>query len=204
VPGRLHPPSLRVGMACGPAAGAVIGAHRAFYCLYGDVINTAARMCKHAAAAGAADVHADAAAAAAAAAAGGVRCRRLGTTAVKGKGLMETCDLALEPDAPADPGGPRRSGRLSGEVRRAAPVRVAKNGNMSWMDLEVSRVCLAYISRTSRVHLAYISRTSRVHLAYISRASRVHLVRIWNASPGERQHVVDGPQGLARTCACAQ
>ena len=39
---------LRVGMACGPVAGAVIGTLRAFYCLYGDTVNTAARMCKYA------------------------------------------------------------------------------------------------------------------------------------------------------------
>ena len=39
---------LRVGIACGPAAGAVIGSLRAFYCLYGDTVNTAARMCKNA------------------------------------------------------------------------------------------------------------------------------------------------------------
>jgi hypothetical protein len=39
---------LRVGITCGPAAGAVIGTLRAFYCLYGDTVNTAARMCKSA------------------------------------------------------------------------------------------------------------------------------------------------------------
>jgi hypothetical protein len=38
----------RVGIAHGPAAGAVIGTLRAFYCLYGDTVNTAARMCKNA------------------------------------------------------------------------------------------------------------------------------------------------------------
>ena len=27
-----------MGLHCGPAAGAVIGAHRAFYCLYGDTV----------------------------------------------------------------------------------------------------------------------------------------------------------------------
>jgi uncharacterized membrane protein len=37
-----------VGLAHGPAAGAVIGTLRAFYCLYGDTVNTAARMCKSA------------------------------------------------------------------------------------------------------------------------------------------------------------
>ena len=40
------PLRLQVGLHRGPAAGAVVGAHRAFYCLYGDTVNTAARMCK--------------------------------------------------------------------------------------------------------------------------------------------------------------
>ena len=40
--------SLKVGISHGDAAGAVIGSHKSFYCLYGDTINTAARMCKYA------------------------------------------------------------------------------------------------------------------------------------------------------------
>jgi class 3 adenylate cyclase len=36
---------LRVGLAHGAAAGAVVGLIRAFYCVYGDTINTAARLC---------------------------------------------------------------------------------------------------------------------------------------------------------------
>jgi class 3 adenylate cyclase len=39
---------LRAGIACGPAAGAVVGSLRAFYCLLGDTVNTAARMCSNA------------------------------------------------------------------------------------------------------------------------------------------------------------
>eukprot|EP00960_Hanusia_phi_P074956 768351-Hanusia_phi.AAC.1 len=39
--------SLKVGISYGSVAGAVIGMHRAFYCVYGDTTNTAARMCKH-------------------------------------------------------------------------------------------------------------------------------------------------------------
>ena len=39
---------LKVGINCGPLAGAVTGSLRCFYCLYGDTINTAARMCKYA------------------------------------------------------------------------------------------------------------------------------------------------------------
>ena len=38
---------LRVGISCGSVAGAVIGVVRSFYCLYGDTVNTAARMCKY-------------------------------------------------------------------------------------------------------------------------------------------------------------
>ncbi|EKX37197.1 hypothetical protein GUITHDRAFT_78342, partial [Guillardia theta CCMP2712] len=39
---------LKVGLHSGPAAGAVIGMIRTFYCVYGDTTNTAARMCKYA------------------------------------------------------------------------------------------------------------------------------------------------------------
>ncbi|EKX40784.1 hypothetical protein GUITHDRAFT_75248, partial [Guillardia theta CCMP2712] len=35
---------VKVGIACGPLAGAIVGAHRRFYCLFGDTINTSARM----------------------------------------------------------------------------------------------------------------------------------------------------------------
>jgi class 3 adenylate cyclase len=43
-----HVLNLRVGIACGPAAGCVLGAHRSFYCLVGNTVNTASRMCKYA------------------------------------------------------------------------------------------------------------------------------------------------------------
>ncbi len=33
-----------MGVSCGPAAGAVLGEHRRFYCIYGDTVNLAARM----------------------------------------------------------------------------------------------------------------------------------------------------------------
>jgi len=42
---RQRGPYIKVGIAHGPAAGAVVGTVRAFYCIYGDTINTAARMC---------------------------------------------------------------------------------------------------------------------------------------------------------------
>ena len=44
-----EPMWLKAGISHGPIAGGVIGSHRAFYCLYGDGVNTAARMCKYAA-----------------------------------------------------------------------------------------------------------------------------------------------------------
>ncbi|KAJ1491634.1 hypothetical protein T484DRAFT_1612549, partial [Baffinella frigidus] len=34
---------LKVGVHCGPATAAVVGRHKRFFCLFGDVINTAAR-----------------------------------------------------------------------------------------------------------------------------------------------------------------
>ena len=37
-----------MGLHSGPLAGAVVGSYRSFYCLYGDTINTSARMCKYA------------------------------------------------------------------------------------------------------------------------------------------------------------
>jgi class 3 adenylate cyclase len=151
VPGRLHPPSLRVGMACGPAAGAVIGAHRAFYCLYGDVINTAARMCQLAAAApdppdgvvasaeaaaqvstapsGESAAHApEAPAMQARGGAGGVRCQPLAPARVKGKGLMSTFELGLDGRAAGPPPPARRRSRLR---------RTAGSCDMRWLDLSV-------------------------------------------------------------------
>ncbi|EKX48885.1 hypothetical protein GUITHDRAFT_51985, partial [Guillardia theta CCMP2712] len=37
----------KVGIACGPLAGAIVGKTRRFYCLFGDAVNTSARMCSH-------------------------------------------------------------------------------------------------------------------------------------------------------------
>eukprot|EP00960_Hanusia_phi_P044737 756793-Hanusia_phi.AAC.2 len=37
----------KAGIACGSMAGAVVGTHRRFYCLFGDAINTSARMCHY-------------------------------------------------------------------------------------------------------------------------------------------------------------
>jgi class 3 adenylate cyclase len=38
--------AMKVGLSIGPVAGIVLGSCRRFYCIYGDTVNTAARMCK--------------------------------------------------------------------------------------------------------------------------------------------------------------
>lgn len=99
----------RVGIAHGPAAGAVIGTLRAFYCLYGDTVNTAARMCKsappgrvHCTEQFAALVNAENCP--------GVCTHDRGTKEIKGKGMMrlielndqkERMELAISPTSPA-------------------------------------------------------------------------------------------------------
>jgi class 3 adenylate cyclase len=45
---RHHGFDLQVGIHTGSAAGAVIGSLRAFYCIYGQTVNTASRLCKYA------------------------------------------------------------------------------------------------------------------------------------------------------------
>ena len=90
--------SLKVGISCGPIAGAVIGTLRAFYCLYGDAVNTAARMCKYA------DVDSVCASPEFAVAvihtrAPYLKCRSRGKTEVKGKGMIEIFELLLDTES---------------------------------------------------------------------------------------------------------
>ena len=98
-----------MGLHSGPLAGAIVGSYRSFYCLYGDTINTAARMCKyacrdavHASPAFSADVRkaADCCTRPGASGTGedsekgGVEMVSRGVTFIKGKGCMETFDLS--------------------------------------------------------------------------------------------------------------
>ena len=80
---------LRVGIACGPVAGAVIGSLRSFYCLYGDTVNTAARMCKYA---GPGAIHCTESMAALANPRH-VQIKDRGVSEIKGKGRMHTYDI---------------------------------------------------------------------------------------------------------------
>jgi class 3 adenylate cyclase len=107
------PLGLRVGIAMGPAAGVVIGGHRRFYCLYGDTVNMAARLCATAAPPHAAHTEARFAAAVGRAGLGWARCRTRGLTAIKGKGLVETFDIHAAPHRPR-PASPPRSARQAG------------------------------------------------------------------------------------------
>jgi hypothetical protein len=90
----LSPLWLRVGIHSGPLVGAVVGLFKAFYCLYGDTVNTAARMCKYAG-----QDHILASAAFADALRPtlpvGISCKETQEIIVKGKGLVTTCRLAV-------------------------------------------------------------------------------------------------------------
>ena len=120
---------LLVGIDCGPVAGAVIGVHRAFYCLYGDTMNTAARMCKYAAGgAEGADAHCTAVFAADLQPhAGAVTCTSRGLREIKGKGIVETFNAVClhtsveDIAAPAAPSPPTRSD-LSSNSAAATPM----------------------------------------------------------------------------------
>jgi class 3 adenylate cyclase len=45
-PVRARNSTMKVGLSIGPVAGIVLGSCRRFYCVYGDTVNVAARMCK--------------------------------------------------------------------------------------------------------------------------------------------------------------
>ena len=130
-----QPLRLRVGINRGPIAGAVIGRHRAFYTLYGDTVNTAARMCKYAGAA----VHCTATFRDAVAEVGVkfLRCESRGKREVKGKGQMETFDLLVDSEM-------AERARFSGQD--GATDTKAANARAAWR----SRIQLSLKTRRSR------------------------------------------------------
>jgi class 3 adenylate cyclase len=91
---RQTPLWLRAGIHSGPLVGAVVGLIKAFYCLYGDTVNTAARMCKYAgrdhilASAAFADALRPTLPAC-------IRCEEKQEIVVKGKGVVITCRLTV-------------------------------------------------------------------------------------------------------------
>eukprot|EP00960_Hanusia_phi_P046496 757873-Hanusia_phi.AAC.1 len=86
---------LKVGVSCGSAAGAVIGCHRAFYCVYGDTVNTAARMCKYAKE-GQVLCTREFADAVYSLASDHATCQSCGELEVKGKGLMSVFNVVTD------------------------------------------------------------------------------------------------------------
>jgi class 3 adenylate cyclase len=96
---------LRVGIHAGPVVGAVVGVIKAFYCLYGDTVNTAARLCKHA---GRDHILASVAFADALRPAwpACIRCEAQQEILVKGKGTVSTCRLVLSRQTPSAPPAP--------------------------------------------------------------------------------------------------
>ena len=126
---------LQIGVESGPVAGVVIGAHRRFYCLYGDTVNVASRMCSlaqlgavHAAGGFAQAVRRSPVATSA----GVVHVRSRGTVLVKGRGLMETFDAWIEPAEPwaglisSQEAAEEGRGRLLGVTPRRQAVTAAR------------------------------------------------------------------------------
>ena len=120
---------LRAGVHCGAVAGAVVGSMRSFYCLYGDTVNTAARMCKLAN--GEILASPDFVSAVCAVVPPGiVRFAPQGAREVKGKGMMETYEVhVLRPDALAAPVAELRKSSCGSETP-ASKVRTFSAGEL--------------------------------------------------------------------------
>ena len=134
----------RVGIAHGPAAGAVIGTLRAFYCLYGDTVNTAARMCKSAPAG---HVHCTEEFSALVAGAGcqGVCAIDRGVKEIKGKGQMRLIELAYAEKDVHMAAGTRNSvnGSLPDSLTNYGVdyQAVAAQSQAEWLKAPVRRIC---------------------------------------------------------------
>ena len=131
---------LKVGLHCGPVAGAVIGCYRAFYCLYGDTINTSARMCKYA---GRDHVHCsgDFAEALGRRKFPSVTLESQGVQDIKGKGPMETFNVAVAEEAEAADGGHALQSRTASDVTGAGHVTKGRATRVkSIFDRQPSRV----------------------------------------------------------------
>ncbi|EKX43887.1 hypothetical protein GUITHDRAFT_54659, partial [Guillardia theta CCMP2712] len=79
----------KIGLSIGPATGAVISCHRRFYCLFGDVVNTSARMCAYSEP-GRIHCTAQVANILRGTSHGTIKVESRGEMAIKGKGVMET------------------------------------------------------------------------------------------------------------------
>jgi class 3 adenylate cyclase len=89
---------IKVGISSGPAAGVVLGRCRRFYCVYGDTINTAARM-SASSCPGAVRVTAEIGGHPSVAQGSWLMSEWLGKVWVKGKGDMEVCDVSLKSES---------------------------------------------------------------------------------------------------------
>ncbi|KAJ1486986.1 nucleotide cyclase [Baffinella frigidus] len=94
--------SVQAGLNCGPAAGAVVGKCRKFYCIYGDMLNTASRFCSNATRGEVqcSEVYAQRVPRYAASL---IRMERLAPVTLKGKGLKEVFLLNYEEDSHRHP-----------------------------------------------------------------------------------------------------
>ena len=95
VPKRAHEMQIKVGISSGPAAGVVLGRCRRFYCVYGDTVNTAARMCASSRQ-GAVRVTAEIGGHPSVVQGSWFMSELLGKVWVKGKGDMEVYDVSLK------------------------------------------------------------------------------------------------------------
>jgi class 3 adenylate cyclase len=90
--------AMKVGLNIGPVAGIVLGTCRRFYCIYGDTVNTAARMCKFSNL-GTIRVTQDIGADSRVSTSKYFNSVSQGLVSIKGKGKMEVYDISLNESA---------------------------------------------------------------------------------------------------------